>query len=411
MQTSVYRTPESQAIIRYIRTIQTNNKRTATEYRLRLLLFESFIKEKYPFTIDDLTITKLIKEDVYDLLANYVHWLTEYKGKDGFKLSSLSLRQRLITARNFLEFWDIDINPRKFKLKVKLPRVAVQFKEALTREDIINLLNACDNLKLKTYLLCLASTGVRASEAAAIRIKDIDFKNSKLNIRAEYAKTRVGRYMFLTEEMKSFFTAWLDYKYRVRRLYSREKHTNEKIIPKKNEDDLVFSNRFVYKDNDKDVAELIPQRHSEDDSGHIRHVYTNLVVDFNKLIKRLNIKYENASHRRHVFTFHSLRRWVKSTLADLVSTDFSEWAIGHAGTYSTYYRKSDNEKYKLFQKVESTLTFLDQSELSNVYKDTQSRLERLEEENRNLRIEKSKMETLEQKVEELDRVLNKFIDQ
>jgi hypothetical protein len=117
MQTSVYRTPESQAIIRYIRTIQTNNKRTATEYRLRLLLFESFIKEKYPFTIDDLTITKLIKEDVYDLLANYVHWLTEYKGKDGFKLSSLSLRQRLITARNFLEFWDIDINPRKVKGK------------------------------------------------------------------------------------------------------------------------------------------------------------------------------------------------------------------------------------------------------------------------------------------------------
>jgi integrase len=117
-------------------------------------------------------------------------------------ISPLSIRQRIVTARNFLEFWDIDINPRKFKLKVKLPRVAVQYKEALARENIINLLNACDNQKLKVYLLCLASTGVRASEAAAIRNKDIDFKSSRLHIRAEYAKTRVGRYVFLTQEMK-----------------------------------------------------------------------------------------------------------------------------------------------------------------------------------------------------------------
>lgn len=399
MQKSVYKTPESQAIIRYIRTIQTNNKRTATEYRLRLLLFESFIKEKkYPFTVDELTIKKLMQEDVYELLENFVQWLTEYKSKDGFKLSPLSIRQRVVTARNFLEFWDIDINPRKFKLKVKLPRVTVQYKEALARDDIINLLNACDNLKLKVYLLCLASTGVRASEAVAIRNKDIDFKNSKLHIRAEYAKTRVGRYVFLTQEMKSFFSAWFDYKYRIRRVYSQSKHINEKIKPIMREDDLVFSTKFSYNDNDKDTARLIPRRICENEADHIRHLYTSLVLDFNKLIKRLNVGYENTNRRRHIYTFHSLRRYYKSTLADLISTDFSEWAIGHAGTYSTYYRKSDNEKYKLFQKAESALTLLDQSELNNVYKDTQSRLEKMEGENI----------ALKNKVTEMDREREHF---
>lgn len=48
---------------------------TGTEYRLRLLSFESFIKEEYSFNVDDLTITKVIKVDVYDLLSNYIHWL------------------------------------------------------------------------------------------------------------------------------------------------------------------------------------------------------------------------------------------------------------------------------------------------------------------------------------------------
>jgi integrase len=383
MQKSVYRTPESQAIIKYVRNVYTNNRRTGTEYRLRLLLFESFIKEKYPFTVDDLTLSKVIKEDVYDLLSNYVHWLTEYKGRDGFRLSPLSIRQRVDTARTFLECYDIEISPRKFKLKVKLPRTTIQYKEALTKDQIINILNACDNLKLKVYLLCLASTGVRASEAAAIRNKDIDFENSKLNIRAEYAKTRVGRYVFLTQEMKSFFSAWLDYKYRVRKIYLREKHSTVKVKPDKYDDNLVFSTRFDYDDDNNGV--LKPRRLCENESDHVRHIYTTLVLDFIRLIKRLNVGYESASKRRHIYTFHSFRRWYKSTLADLISSDFSEWAIGHAGTYSTYYRKSESEKYELFKKVESILTYLDQTALNYAYSDIQSRLDSMEKENLELK--------------------------
>jgi hypothetical protein len=47
-----------------------------------------------------------------------------------------------------------------FKLKVTVPRVIRKHKEALTKEDIIRILEACsDSLKLKTYLLFLAATG------------------------------------------------------------------------------------------------------------------------------------------------------------------------------------------------------------------------------------------------------------
>ena len=179
--------------------------------------------------------------------------------------------------------------------------------------------------------------------------------------------------------MKSLFSAWLEYKYRVRKIYSKEKRLVAKAKPDKYDDNLVFSTRFYYDDNNNII--LTPRRLCDNESDHIKHIYTTLVLDFNRLIKRLNVGYESTTKRRHIYTFHSLRRWVKSTLADLISTDFSEWAIGHAGTYSTYYRKSESEKYQLFLKAESSLTYLDQTALTREHSDLQSRLEHIEDEN------------------------------
>lgn len=70
-----------------------------------------------------------------------------------------------MTLKNFLEFYDVDISPRKFKLKVKLPKVVRKTKEALSKEDIIDILNACSDIRLKTYLMLLVSTGMRPVEA------------------------------------------------------------------------------------------------------------------------------------------------------------------------------------------------------------------------------------------------------
>ena len=61
-----------------------------------------------------------------------------------------------MTVKNFFEYSDIDITPRKFKLKVKLPRIVRKKKEALSKEDIIEILNISDNIRLRTYLILLA---------------------------------------------------------------------------------------------------------------------------------------------------------------------------------------------------------------------------------------------------------------
>ena len=84
-------------------------------------------------------------------------------------ISAITIKQRVITVKNFFEYHDIEISPRKFKLKVRLPKTVRRNKEALSKEDIADILNNCSDIKLKTYVMLLAATGMRASEALNIR--------------------------------------------------------------------------------------------------------------------------------------------------------------------------------------------------------------------------------------------------
>jgi integrase len=119
-------------------------------------------------------------------------------------------------SKEHLEYHDVDISPRKFKLKVKLPKAVIKRKEALSKEDIIDILNICDNIRLRTYVMLLAATGMRAVEALSIRIKDLDFDSNPamVFVIGEYTKTKVDRTVFLTDEVVQQLKSWLDYKYR-----------------------------------------------------------------------------------------------------------------------------------------------------------------------------------------------------
>ena len=108
------------------------NKATAYEYYFRLTTFQNFITNDYKTTLDNLILKiKEGREDAYDILSNYVIFL-----QNNSSISPATLKARIITAKNFLEYHDIDISPRQFKLKVKIPKVIRKSKEALSKEDI-----------------------------------------------------------------------------------------------------------------------------------------------------------------------------------------------------------------------------------------------------------------------------------
>src|SRR3954447_6798936 len=183
----------------YFENTNIMNKSTAEEYLNRLRIFNEFLHKEYDsITID--TLLEKIKDgtiDTYNILSRYS------ADQKNCNISATTIKQRVVTIKNFFEYHDIEISPRKFKLKVRLLKVVRKNKEALSKEDVADILNHCSDIKLKTYVMLLAATGMRASEALHIKIKDIDFEKhpTELYIRGENTKTKVDRTVFLTEEV------------------------------------------------------------------------------------------------------------------------------------------------------------------------------------------------------------------
>jgi integrase len=104
---------------------------------------------------------------------------------------------------------------------------------------------SCSQIRLKTYVILLAATVMRAVEALSVRIKDFDSKSRKIILRGGFTKTRTERIIWLMEEASKQIEALIEYKYRSRRVchYNARKHfaVNEYRTPAKNENDFCRS--------------------------------------------------------------------------------------------------------------------------------------------------------------------------
>jgi integrase len=349
------------------------NKQTANEYHTRLTNFEKFVVSHYNIELDN--FIQQIKDnnnkfDVYDILSDYSIYLDEE-----LNLHTTTLKQRIVTAKNFLETQDIDISERKFKLKIRLPKDVKREKQALDKNDIVAILNGISEIRLKTYVMLLASTGLRAAEGLSIRNMDLDLESNpaKIILKGEFTKTKTDRYVFITKELKDQLIKWLDFKYRKRRICYKEngKSKEEYRTPETNPNDLVFSVRKPYKNNNKLKGTYLPRTKPQNN-------YCNMLISFNKTLDRIGMgKREYGNEKRREITFHSFRSFVKSCISDLGHSDYSEWFIGHSG--STYWRKKGKEKVDIYAKIEPYLTFLDIQQLERKGADMETRIEELEE--------------------------------
>src|SRR4029078_10062550 len=361
------------AVSKYIKKVSIMSKATAYAYSRRLASFENFLSTVFGALTADKLIRRIKEgdQDVFDVLNEY----SSYLSNTGISVDTM--KQRIITVKNFLEYHDVDISPRNFELKVKLPKSIRKNKEALSKEDITDILNACSDIRLKTYVMLLASTGMRAHEALSLRIKDFDLEGSvptRFSVRGEYTKTRTDRTAFLTNEMAQQLKLWIDYKYRTRRVSHNDQHNTtsknktvtEYRTPIKDGSDLMFA---VYQN--KAITKTLS-------------LYQDLVKSFAKTLDRIGKgAREDGSERRRQITLHSFRRFVKTTISDLGYADYSEYFIGHSG--STYWRKKESEKAGIFRKIEPYLTFFKIHRLERQGADILTKVNELEEVNQSLR--------------------------
>jgi len=234
--------------------------------------------------------------------------------------------------------------------------------------------------------MLLAATGMRASEALSIRLVDCNLNANppRLQIRGEYTKTKVSRFVFLTQELVQQISLWLEYKHRTRRVCIKGK-----------EDEKTQVEYRALKRNDHDLLFAVTQN-----NPIIKWRYNQFASSFGKTLDRMGLgERDEVDHgRRRSITLHSMRRFVKSAISDLGYGDFSEFMIGHSS--STYYRRTVDEKAALFRKIEPYLTFLDYQQLERRGADISAQLQ-----------EKDKqIQTLVKKQEQFEQLLQSLID-
>ena len=319
-----------QQVMTFLSSIERNSLKSRQAYQNGLIHFQRFLTQKYPdYNLE--TILKPLAENKinpYELLDGFISYL------QSFNLTPSSIRLYMASVRSYFAYNDVDIIPSKFKRKVKMPKSYREDEEPLDTSDIRKILLACNNRRLKTYLLILASGGMRAVEGLAIRIKDIDFSvnPTKIHIRKEYAKTRVARDIYISNEATHYLKQWLDWKY----------NNPERPRPQE-ENDLVFT---IYRNKNPNAP------------------YIKVLKEFQKLLEilGLNERKEGGKQKRRKITLHSFRRFTKSVISDQVNQDYSEWFLGH--NKSPYYTKKEPERRDIYAtKCMKYLTFLDYTTL------------------------------------------------
>jgi integrase len=375
----------------FLESIGRNSLRTRKNYETGLVHLHDFLNAKYANGYSLETILKELKDnrlDIYELIDNFITYEMNRQGTQ--HLTPQTIMAHLIGIKSYFAYHDVDIIPSKFKKKVKLPKEAREDEEPLDIQDIRKILLACNNRRLRTYILVLASSGLRAIEGLSLRLRDYDFSVSptKIHVRKEYSKTRVARTVYISDEATNYLNEWLAWKYRDK--------GDDAWTKKRDPDDLVFS---VY---------------TTTNQANPEHLYIKIVREFQKALSAAGLDERKEGMRRRKITLHTLRRFTKTVISNQVGQDFSEMVLGHKK--SVYYTLREQERREIYaSKCMRYLTFLDYSLLESTGRSIESKLSEKEREIQTLRQRDStntdaiaslsdKMQELMAKVQELEKL-------
>ena len=378
MLSTVFDITSSQRVSEFLEAKGRNSISSKLAYASALKHLGHVIDDKYSLYNNDNIIDPILHKevDVYELLNNFVSYAMDRN------ISPKSIKAYMSALKSYFGWFDIDIIPNKFKRRVTLPKINRIDEEAIEASDIRKILLACNNRRLKTYLLFLASGGMRAVEGLSIRNMDCDLSvnPTRIRIRADYSKTRTERFIYVSSEATMQLQRWNYWKYK-----------NPDRPRKYHDNDLVFT---------------------LSDTDTPQNLYDKVLQEFQKLLTIVNMdERKDGLHRRRKVTIHSIRRMVYTTICDVQDQAYAEYFLGH--TKSVYHTKKEAAKREIYQnKIMKYLTFLDYSFLEKSNNSIEEKLEQKDREiaylqkelreNKDARIETANM--YQQIIERLEKV-------
>jgi len=191
------------------------NIRSRQMAQVALRQFDIFCNNTYEkngdVLIQDIKSTGIFEKS-YTVLNQFSMWLSEDHLEISVPMgkSSRPMTKRMprtiysylvVLKSYFEEFGGIEINDRRFKKRVKIPKKITVELEPFTHEQIRLICDIASSNR-KTLYMTLKDSGMRVGEATQLIKSDIDITKNpiEIKIRAETTKTKQARTTFVTSE-------------------------------------------------------------------------------------------------------------------------------------------------------------------------------------------------------------------
>lgn len=297
--------------------IQNLEYSTRTNYIATLKQFEKFCYSNYgKKNIQDVVdeIKSLQPEDKDEafigMLQDFVNNLVSSK------LANTTIQKYYQIAIYYFSYNGIRVHPIDLRQNIRIPKRFKEKLHPLTKEEILQLFRFTPKSRQMLYLVLIGS-GMRIRETVALRKKDFDLnypQRIKIEIPAQFTKTRTAHTTFVSKEAESFLRPHLE---------------------------LLKNNDLVFATNP------IPY-----------HASMTEIEAFARYRKRAGLTEKYSSTRRHHISLHTFRSYFFIRARRTHDTDISHAMIGHTTYLDMYDRKEDSEKLELYLKVEPMLKIL-----------------------------------------------------